>query len=320
MRQGTRKTLAGLILPILMLSACRPSGDSSADAGAEAQTDAPPRAAFRVVGKLESSRLDEASGLQVADGILVLHNDDGRRLFMAGPDGRELGVARVDEAKNRDWEDIARVPGDAGPLLVIGDIGDNHAGRKDVSLYFLRESELVDPWRDVAAIHRLRVRYPDGARDAEALAYDPVDRMLLILSKRDEPPRLYGIPLDLALWQDEIEATFLGEVPGFRPPTRSDILRHPGRGLWVSQPTGMDISADGRLAAVITYRSLYLFRRESGESWAEAMQRPPEEYVGPPGYHDEAVGFTPDGRSVYVTTEGRPAPLYRLDLPGRQER
>jgi hypothetical protein len=316
MKQRTSKSiLTGVLLPALLLAGCQPSGDSALTDPVASVGTAPPRATFSVVGKLQSSRLDEASGLQVGDGTLYLHNDDGRRLFVASPNGRELGEVKLDQAKNRDWEDITRVPGDDGPLLVVGDIGDNHAGRKDVSLYFLREADLVSPWQDVAARHRLRVRYPDGARDAEALAYDPDERLLLILSKRDQPPRLYGIPLDLALWQDEVEAEFLGEVPGFRPPTRSDILRHPGRGLWVSQPTGMDISPDGRLAAVITYRSLYLFRREPGESWADAMQRPPEEYIGPPGYHDEAVGFSPDGRSIYVTTEGRPAPLYRLDLP-----
>ena len=96
---------------------------------------------------------------------------------------------------------------------------------------------------------------------------------------------------------------------------RQDILKNPGRGLWVSQPTGMDISPDGRRAAVITYRSLYLFERTENERWPEAFQRAPLEIVGPPGAHDEAVGFSLDGRSVYVASEGVHSTLYRLDLP-----
>ena len=76
----------------------------------------------------------------------------------------------------------------------------------------------------------------------------------------------------------------------------------------------MDISADGRMAAVLTYRSLYLFQREEGETWAEAFQRQPDEIVGPPGVHDEGVTFSQDGKSVYLTTERQPAPIYRLDL------
>ena len=78
-------------------------------------------------------------------------------------------------------------------------------------------------------------------------------------------------PLDKALAEEEFTAAFLGEVPGFRPPTKTDILSNPKRGMWVSQPTGMDISPDGRMAAVITYRSLYLFRRAEGETWLDAF-------------------------------------------------
>jgi len=293
-----------------LLAAC---SDDRRDAPAPAEA---PAGDFQVVGRLEASRLDEASGIQAgANGTFFLHNDEGSRLFFIDATGRDLGSAKIEDAKNRDWEDITRVPGPDGPLLVIGDIGDNRAVRKQVSLYFLRESSLDNDNGEARAQHRLRVSYPDGPRDVEAMAYDPVDSRLLLLSKRDQPPRLYGLPLDLALWQHEMEAEFLGEVPGFRPPTRTDIVRNPTRGLWVSQPTGMDISPDGRLAAVLTYRSLYLFRREGAESWVEAFQRQPLEYIGPPGTHDEAVSFSLDGRSVFVTTERRPAPLYRLDLP-----
>ncbi|MEJ2401873.1 MAG: hypothetical protein P8Y52_10835 [Xanthomonadales bacterium] len=122
------------------------------------------------------------------------------------------------------------------------------------------------------------------------------------------------MPLDRALAEDELEAEYLGELQGLRPPTRLDLLTSK-RGAWVSQPTALDIAPDGRTAAVLTYRSLYLYTRQDGETWVEAFQRPPQEYLGPPGTHDEAVSFSLDGRAVYVTTERRPAPVYRLDLP-----
>jgi len=290
-----------------LLSACAPD-DSAA-----------PRhepAGFRTAGKLESAHLNEASGIQaISDNRFVVHNDEGARLYLIDSTGRDLGALDVEGARNRDWEDITRVPGPDGPLLVIGDIGDNRGVRKRVSLYFLREPPAGDTFSEVSVQHRLRFSYPDGPRDVESMAYDRDGDRILLLSKRDQPPRLYALPLDLALWQHELEAEFLGTVPGFRPPTRKDILRNPGRGLWLSQPTGMDISPDGRMAAVITYRSLYLFRRETSESWVEALGKPPEEFIGPPGSHDEAVGFSLNGRSIFVTTERRPAPLYRLDLP-----
>jgi hypothetical protein len=76
----------------------------------------------------------------------------------------------------------------------------------------------------------------------------------------------------------------------------------------------MDISRDGKRAAVITYRSLYVFERQDGESWLETFQGDPVEYLGPSGLYDEAVSFSSDGRSIYVTTERRPAPLSQLLL------
>jgi hypothetical protein len=309
-------SVLALVLTGVLLAGCE-AGDTSVQQTESAnQPLSGPEPGLQLAGKLEADRLDEASGIQAGiGGVFFVHNDEGKRLFLTDATGRDLGSYKVEGAKNKDWEDIARVPGAEGPLLVLGDIGDNHAARSRVSLYFLSEPTVDEPEGKLEVQHRLRFSYPDGPRDVEAMAYDPVSGRLLLLSKRDQPPRLYGLPLDLALWQHEMEAEFLGEVPGFRPPTRSDILKHPRRGLWVSQPTGMDISPDGRLAAVITYRSLYLFRREGTESWPDAFLRQPVEYEGPPGTHEEAVSFSLDGRSVIVTTEGRPAPVYRLDLP-----
>lgn len=301
-----------LLLFAVLVAGCEPGG--APGSGAESPENAPLQ--FRLVGRLRSDRLKEASGIQAgADGWLYLHDDEDTRLYAVDPSGGGLRELVVRQANNRDWEDITRVPGADGPLLVIGDIGDNHNARRHVSLYFVPEHRGdADANAEAAATHRVRITYPDGPRDAESLAYDADGGRLLILTKRDQPPRLYGVPLDLALWRQDLEAEFLGEVPGLRPPARMDILRNPGRGLWVSQPTGMDISPDGRRAAVITYRSLYLFERAAGESWAAALAGSPRELVGPPGTQDEAVAFSADGRSVFVSAEGSPAPLWRLDL------
>jgi hypothetical protein len=280
-----------------------------------AVAEEPIEGAFTISGTLKNPAIDEASGLQAgAGGVFFTHNDGKRDVFVIDETGRDLGAFKLDGAKNRDWEDITRVPHGDGHLLVMADTGDNEARHGDVRLYFFPEPQAGDYGRDHEAVHRVKVTYPDGARDVESAAWDAAGEQILLLSKRDRPPRLYGVPLERALSEDRLEAEFLGELHGLRPPTRFDLISSK-RGQWVSQPTGMDISPDGRLAAVLTYRSLYLYTREEGESWAEAFRREPREYLGPPGTHDEAVAFSLDGKVIYVTTERRPAPVYRLELP-----
>lgn len=301
-----------LALLLITLTGC--------DAGDFPKPADEPKTGWVLSGILESRELNEVSGIQSGEGgRLFLHNDEGSpSIHIAGPDGRHLGRITIRGARNRDWEDMTRIPGEHGPLLVLGDIGDNLARYKSIRLYFVaqpRPSANETYAKEADLRHTLKVRYPDGARDCESMAYDPAGNMILFLSKRDHPPRLYGLPVEGVLQADKKELQYLGEVPGFRPPTRADMLNSKLRGKWISQPTGMDISSDGRRAAVITYRSLYLFERTEGESWAQAFLKTPLEYIGPPGLYEEAVTFGFEQSSVYVSTERRPTPVYKLELP-----
>ena len=278
-----------------------------------------PDAEFNTVAMLESKELNEVSGIQAGEGgVFFMHNDEGSPSFYAADrEGRHLGKITIRDAKNRDWEDITRIPGESGPLLVLGDTGDGKADNKTIRLYIVAEPRPATDGsypEEAELLHRLKAYYPDGPRDCEAMAYDPSSEMILFLTKRDFPPRLYGLPIDDIFQDEKVKLRFLGEVPSLRAPTMADLLSHKKRGQWISQPTGMDISADGRLAAVITYRSLYLFERSENETWIEALRKAPVEFIGPPRLHDEAVTFGHDQRSVYVSTEQRPTPLYQLNL------
>ena len=308
------------LLPIFFLAAaCGPGTEPAAATQEEPNGPEVITGRFVVAGHLESVYLNEASGIQaLTSGDFVLHNDEGTNLFIIDAGGRHRGRIQVLNAKNRDWEDITRIPGSEGPLIVIADSGDNDATHKRARLYFVPEpvpdEQTGNYPATIQSIHRLKLGFPDGPRDVESVAYDPSSGMILLLSKRNKPPRLYGVALEKALAEEKADAVFLAEVPTLRGYTREDLMRNPARGLYVSNPTGMDISPDGRLAAVLTYRSLYVYERAAEEAWAEAFQREPVEYLGPEGLHDEAVTFGLDGRSIYVTTERRPAPLHRLDL------
>lgn len=272
------------------------------------------------VGTLENILLDEASGIQpspVSEGVYFLHNDDGApEVFAIDDTGRNLGSFVIDGAANRDWEDITVIDTQDGPYLVLADTGDNFAIRDSIHLYFTREPEEREHERfygKTSLAHQITLQYPDGARDCESIAFDASSNTLYLMSKRDKPARLYSIPVHEALQTDQAVLKFEGEVARLRPASMSDAQRFGSKeSKWISQPTGMDINHDGSEAVVITYRSIYLFRRNPGEDWPSAFSRKPVEFIGPPDRGEEAVAYARDGQSILATAEGVRAPVFRF--------
>lgn len=304
-----------LVLAIFTLTAC------------DMQTDEQPTETLTLpltmerTGWLAADELLEASGMQASfsrEGDFFVHNDEGEPvLYAIDQTGADHGSVLIVPAKNKDWEDITSVPVDEGRWLVVGDIGDNKAKRKSIKLYFVKEPETGehDRYSDRLDLeHTVSLKYPDGPRDCESMAYDPVSNQILLLSKRDKPARLYAIDLETALTEGKAELEFLGAIASLRPPTSRDRFKWGGKTDFISQPTGFDISADGSYAVVITYRSLYRFRREPGEDMITVLRRKPEEVVGPPSIQNEAISFSADGKSIYVTTEKRPAAVFRFEF------
>jgi hypothetical protein len=276
---------------------------------------------FRLAATAESSRLDEISGLAVNGrdpGLLWTHNDDGApRVHALGTDGSDRGHFDIRDAVNVDWEDMTRIPGQDGDLLVLADIGDNDARRTNVWLYLVPEPEPGTDGRfsgEVDALNWISVTYPDGPRDAESIAWDPVQNRLLILSKRDQPPRLYALDGDVALNEREAALVFLGEVTTLREPTLSDQALFGQRTPWISQPTAMSISPDGQKAALLTYRSVYLYDLPADDDWATGLETEPREIVGPARINEEAIVFKADGSALWISAEGDAPPLFELQL------
>jgi hypothetical protein len=309
--------IPGIAVRALAMALCLSTAACEDHTAPAPEKAAKPR--FTVNGVLENKELVEASGIQAGSGgRFYTHNDggDGPSIFAIDRYGNDLGSFKLRDARNKDWEDLTWIPRDDGNLLVLGDIGDNDSGRKTVQLYFVGEPEPAQNGRfsgkeDV--LHKVKLRYPDGPRDCEAMAYDASSDQLLFLTKRDKPPQLYALAVEDALGNDEVTLELLGAVPRLRPPSRKDLLKHPNRGMWIGQPTGMDISRDGRRAAVVGYRSVYLYHRNPDENWLQAFQRPPAEIIGPPGLHREAISFSDDGAHIIVTTEKRPAPVHQIE-------
>lgn len=292
----------------LLLAACT-AGDGNAET----------KSLISRVGALENPKLNEASGLahsKLDPGILWVVSDGGPAVVYAiDHTGKERGRVKIADAKNKDWEDIASFSLGGTAYLMVGDIGDNGANRKDVSLYVIEEPALDDTRADIA--WRIDFSYPDGPRDAESLAVDSAGRRVYVLSKRDIPAVLYALPLMPPMddTKDTIIATRLGEIDSLPQPSERESRNSKGSGgHW--QPTAMDFSDAKDSALILTYGGVYYYSRDEQQSWHDALSaRPLGLKLGKVG-QVESIAFAPGSDSAFVTAEKKHAPLLRIDLSG----
>lgn len=275
-------------------------------------------AAAQGAGAVQNQALAEISGLARSlrdPAILWAHNDSFNTavLFRVGLKGEDLGTVQLAGGPLMDWEDIASFEWRGQPALLLADVGDNFGFRDHLTLY-----AVSDPGRGDATelLWALDFRYPDGARDCEAVAVDTQRGEILLLSKRDRPPRLYRLPLPARPPRGMQTAELLGTVTSIPPPSRKERARKGYfAGNHLASPSALDISADGRRAVIVTYRQAYLFDRERGQSWLQSLNRAPRVIALPPFEQIEAGTFSADGRWLFVASEGRPIGFARLPLP-----
>ena len=146
------------------------------------------------------------------------------------------------------------------------------------------------------------MRYPDGPHDCEAVAVDAHEGAIYLLTKRDDEPRLYRVPL--AASAAPVPAQLVMKVETIDSEDATATLLKALVGKKYDWPTGMDFAADGSAAVVLTYGNVLVFPRRDGESWAQALARSPQRL----GYHGlpqaEGVAFSADGASIRVVSEG----------------
>ncbi len=280
-----------------------------------------PYADVAVAGTLADPAIGEASGLapsRVSPGVLWVLNDSGNppELYAIGTNGASLVTCRIGDVRNTDWEDLASFRLKGVPYLLIADTGDNGATRDDCALLIIREPTEAErgsrgsPVLPVA--WTLRFRYEDGPRDCESVAVDAGAERVLLLSKRTKLPVLYELPL-LPTGTGGMEvARRVVAVDSIPAPPKGQKRKH-----W-AQPTAMDATIDGTGLAILTYEHGYFYERQPGESWAQALMRTPQRIVLPSRdtgvlKQRESLCFADGTRQVFVTAEGRHAPLGRLD-------
>lgn len=272
-------------------------------------------------GRMAEPRNLEQSGLAVSrrtPGLLWTHNDSGGEptLFALNLDGSLRGSIQLTGVTNRDWEEVAAFELDGKAWLMAAEIGDNFAKHAQSMLHVIAEPDAarLDPAKPLALApdYTIHFSYEDGPRDCEALAVDPQERVIYLLTKRDLPNRLYRLPLAAAPADKAAVAHFIGTIWEFPQPDgvqRLSPLPAVGLSGW---PTAMNFLPDGSGALVLTYGGIYLFPRRPGESWPAAFTHEPHRLPPFQLPQAESIAVTPDGSEIYLCSERTPQ-LFRYE-------
>lgn len=266
-------------------------------------------AATRRLVEVEERTLKEASGIAASQrwpGIYWALNDSGNAASVYAIDdrGRSRGTFRVQRAKNDDWEAIQIGPGqNGGSALYIGDIGDNDAERREITIYRVPEPEPLAPDARrgdarTAEAEAFKIQYPDGPRNAEGLLVHPKTGEILIVTK-EVPGRagIYRVPLPL-----NSRRTVTME-----PISELDMAK---AGVKIDVVTDATVTADASRVALRTYGSALELEVPPGAALASIWDQLPRVARLEDGPQGEGVTYRADGGALISIGESTPTHLY----------
>lgn len=273
------------------------------------------------IGNIESTELSEISGIASSyqyKNILWMLNDSGNSAYIYAVEfsGEIKAIYQLKNIRNIDWEDLASFTYQNQSYLIIADVGDNESVRPNRHLFFIKEPDLPsDPHEkmDLSVDFQIKYTYDDGPRDCESVAVDLPNQRILLLSKRDKPPRMYAIPLLPFKENRKVVANKIGTLDAI-PKILSRDIRFNQHLQWGNQPTAMDISPVTHDLVIQTYKTAYLYPYQSDSDLSWNFNLTPITLVLPLLKQAESLCFGQDGHTIYVTSEKLPAPVIELKM------
>ena len=266
------------------------------------------------ITNIKERSITESSGLAASrstPGAYWTHNDSGDGPFIYAFDtrGDSLGIFRVTGAQAFDWEDMASGPGPQAnkSYLYLGDIGDNNEARDEVVVYRVPEPALSATTRKLSKVRpgstepaeAIRLKYPDGKHDAEALLVHPTTGNIYIVNK---------VPIANPVVYEAAAPFTAGKLVTMK---RLGEIRVPS--IFGGVVTGGSISPDGRRVALCDYFQGYEIvlpagSRDFNELWKQKM-------IGfdlGKRKQGESITYRLDGKAFLATSEGKRSPLIQV--------
>jgi hypothetical protein len=274
------------------------------------------------LSKIADPAINESSGLvasHTSPGAYWTHNDSGDGPFLYAIDtrGNTLGTFRVSGTSAVDWEDISSGPGPQRnrSYLYVGDIGDNDRRRSEIVVYRVPEPQLTPADknstkarpRTTEPAEAIRLAYPDGKHDAEALLVHPTTGNLYIVTKvAFGRPSIYEAVAPLTSGK-LIALKQIGE------------LQVPS--LLGGAITGGNIAPDGRRLALCDYFAGYeMVLPPASTNFDDVWKQKLTSFDLGRLKQGESIAYRLDGNAVLATSEGKASPLIQVELRRRSSR
>jgi hypothetical protein len=220
----------------------------------------------------------EISGIadsRMNPGYLWAQEDSGNppQLYLISHQGMVSKKIHLAGISNRDWEDMALVNGD----IYIAETGDNAQAYNSYRFYkFTEPSAAMDT---VTNIETINFTYPDGSHDAEAFLVDASSRDIYIITKSDNPSKIYRLSY---------------------PYSANNVTAHVG-----TLPYNGVVSAASSATEIMikTYTNLFYYKRVKDESIAQSLQKAYSTIpflLEPQG---EAISFAINNSGFYTLSE-----------------
>lgn len=300
-------------------------GCNAAPVAAEQPTNAKQ---WGIVGE---EKLIELSGLAPYRGggdetLFWAHNDGARsKLYLLDSDGDTRGVLDIDGIDPVDCEDLCSFQKGESRFLLLADTGDNNLRRKSVKLYLIMEPSLAEfegaaggkkkkkkdkpPELKLKPAATYEFTYPDGAHNCEAVGVDVSKQKIVLVTKEKNPGcDVFSLPL-------------LIDPKGVlhEQPTQPQQAKHLAR-IPVPTITGLAVDPTGKRLMLLGRSQLFEFTRpvtpaaDTSEPYVRMLKADPRPLAKPKQEQGEAVCFSPDGKKLYVASEGKNQPIWELEL------
>lgn len=270
----------GLAAAAVIATATSPKPAARADQWAQCR----PEGSLHTVAGLR-----EASGLAASrsvPGRFWTHNDSGQPVvYGIDVQGAVTANVRLTGATVEDWEAVAVGPCNGGSCLYVGDIGDNKATRRQITVYRVQEPSGNSQG---AAVEPFHATYPDGAHDAETLLATPDGGLYIVTKGETGPIGLYRFPAN----RKSGSSTQLERVGAPRAAGKSDADRI----------TDGTVSPDGAWIVLRTKTALMFYAAKEflAGTWRESSRVDLRSLKEPQG---EGVAFGGNG-TIFLAGEG----------------